>query len=148
MRGNRTSMEEPYRSPRAWGMRSTFAPVRLTELPRANGEDFRYIREKSALQKKYACGGDGQRQSIEETGRAPHAWGEDFSPLLEKTMSGETPPRMWGRRLGVIQRFFPAGNTPTRVGKTHIKAGQVVPGWKHPHACGEDCVRSTAKPPA
>ena len=138
MRGNRTSMEEPYRSPRAWGMRSTFAPVRLTELPRANGEDFRYIREKSVPQKKYACGGDGQRQSIEETGRAPHACGEDQHRAEIAARQIETPPRMWGRRLGVIQRFFPAGNTPTHVGKTAYRLTRQTSAKKHPHACGED----------
>ena len=108
-------MEEPYRSPRAWGMRSTFAPVRLTELPRANGEDFRYIREKSVPQKKYACGGDGQRQSIEETGRAPHAWGEDQSGVEHAQPAFQSPPRVGGRLLPALGKDYVGRNTPTHV---------------------------------
>ena len=68
----------------------------------------------------------------------PHACGED-PRLAEGVRHGpETPPRMWGRRAAASGSHRSTGNTPTHVGKTSIKAGIEVPGWKHPHACGED----------
>ena len=53
-----------------------------------------------------------------QTGKHPHARGEDYVSKVLPRAPPETPPRTWGRRGSA----FPAGmvwrNTPTHVGKT------------------------------
>src|SRR5262249_32192666 len=68
----------------------------------------------------------------------PHACGEDCTPVdVSPRMSG-SPPRVWGRRRGLVQKPLALRFTPTRVGKTDscnsCRRGPSV----HPHACGED----------
>ena len=50
----------------------------------------------------------------------PHAGGEDPWAQLSAVWAAETPPRGWGRPLREGGRLFSCGNTPTRVGKTHL----------------------------
>ena len=54
----------------------------------------------------------------------------------------ETPPRTWGRRWrgGDVQQRD--GNTPTHVGKTQGGSGRSGAEQKHPHARGEDGIKS------
>ena len=58
------------------------------------------------------------RSKSSPTRKHPHGRGEDSRTAWVSSMSGETPPRAWGRLcpLGRIRRS--AGNTPTGVGKT------------------------------
>ena len=51
----------------------------------------------------------------------PHACGEDASSALIPPPVPETPPRMWGRPAELLMFKAPFGNTPTHVGKTHLK---------------------------
>src|SRR5690606_31050858 len=62
----------------------------------------------------------------------PHVRGEDNLSASPSSVSGETPPRAWGRRHGCIVRDRVTGNTPTCVGKTVWRCQQVVRRWKHP----------------
>ena len=48
----------------------------------------------------------------------PHACGEDLLALLVHDATGETPPRLWGRRHKHRLTEQQSGNTPTPVGKT------------------------------
>ena len=51
----------------------------------------------------------------------PHVRGEDSFPQTAFAVQSETPPRAWGRRLQHHQSAKNDGNTPTCVGKTHVK---------------------------
>ena len=68
----------------------------------------------------------------------PHACGEDLTVKKYLDAQVETPPRLWGRRVGNDPNNCYTGNTPTPVGKTTPKGRAWRPWWKHPHACGED----------
>mgnify|MGYP007032566769 CR=1 FL=1 len=70
----------------------------------------------------------------------PHACGEDGAEVEIDTTPWETPPRMWGRLLLLLQTTSGRGNTPTHVGKTINSKCPPVLTQKHPHACGEDPV--------
>ena len=48
----------------------------------------------------------------------PHGCGEDMQLTHTTTVSPETPPRVWGRRLKEQGEEYLRGNTPTGVGKT------------------------------
>ena len=68
----------------------------------------------------------------------PHVRGEDTYQFSRPSASLETPPRAWGRRLECGGAGLASRNTPTCVGKTHIKAFQKFNARKHPHVRGED----------
>ena len=68
----------------------------------------------------------------------PHGRGEDLPTLESKRLAQETPPRAWGRPVGVPCRKVRARNTPTGVGKTHSQDRVSIIPWKHPHGRGED----------
>ena len=57
---------------------------------------------------------------------------------LSRCRQEETPPRMWGRPMGLFFSPERLGNTPTCVGKTNPASTSRRPQRKHPHACGED----------
>ena len=60
----------------------------------------------------------------------------------------ETPPRGWGRLILERGELAGLGNTPTRVGKTHIRPDLCIRRKKHPHAGGEDVPLSICPDPA
>ena len=68
----------------------------------------------------------------------PHVRGEDRVYVSSVSMSGETPPRAWGRLSHCCGLASPSGNTPTCVGKTATYWRRKKPYWKHPHVRGED----------
>ena len=76
--------------------------------------------------------------TVPQSGKHPHARGEDYlyGSLVESAV--ETPPRTWGRPLPLTARMKQKGNTPTHVGKTQRLLRPPVPLQKHPHARGED----------
>ncbi len=49
----------------------------------------------------------------------PHGRGEDPDCITVTTLTGETPPRAWGRRTENWRTALVLGNTPTGVGKTN-----------------------------
>ena len=53
-------------------------------------------------------------------------------------MSGETPPRAWGRLTTVVTKLYIHRNTPTGVGKTSCMSCIASALRKHPHGRGED----------
>ena len=75
----------------------------------------------------------------------PHAHGEDNRPPHNPPLSGETPPRTWGRLAFLSALSISDGNTPTHMGKTLSNRINVDHGWKHPHAHGEDRVKLGVK---
>ena len=72
----------------------------------------------------------------------PHARGED--PEVWRSGMGwwETPPRTWGRLLLPVESFTSLRNTPTHVGKTLRWDISGRRRQKHPHARGEDSIKS------
>ena len=68
----------------------------------------------------------------------PHGRGEDRPATKCVRPAAETPPRAWGRRLGIDRALYIAGNTPTGVGKTQRQRRNCRFFWKHPHGRGED----------
>ena len=68
----------------------------------------------------------------------PHGRGEDRRGVGDGWRVAETPPRAWGRLLGVNPTYLSAGNTPTGVGKTARQARADLGAQKHPHGRGED----------
>ena len=68
----------------------------------------------------------------------PHVRGEDGHARTLNFNSVETPPRAWGRPLGVVQHHAVSGNTPTCVGKTSPAFALRTRVEKHPHVRGED----------
>ena len=68
----------------------------------------------------------------------PHARGEDSWQACPPYGAGETPPRTWGRRDGLVAVQHKGGNTPTHVGKTLHGRNLRHDNRKHPHARGED----------
>ena len=52
----------------------------------------------------------------------PHGCGEDAISMPMSTVSGETPPRVWGRQTLLSWFFLSIRNTPTGVGKTSCSA--------------------------
>ena len=81
------------------------------------------------------------------SGKHPHARGEDAPWGLRRSVSAETPPRTWGRRLDGITFTIYRGNTPTHVGKTRGDVSQNRESRKHPHARGEDRYGRRFPPP-
>ena len=79
------------------------------------------------------------------TQKHPHAGGEDRKALVSDKLLSETPPRGWGRPLRANRGASLTGNTPTRVGKTGIRAAQCREARKHPHAGGEDVAGRCAR---
>ena len=70
----------------------------------------------------------------------PHVRGEDKALPQASSARLETPPRAWGRPLGVGVVTYTGGNTPTCVGKTPRMQHKGNASWKHPHVRGEDVV--------
>ncbi len=70
----------------------------------------------------------------------PHGCGEDYVGVYANSVSAETPPRVWGRRVNERPLCKQAGNTPTGVGKTQKMHSHSTMARKHPHGCGEDVV--------
>ena len=56
----------------------------------------------------------------------------------------ETPPRTWGRLMVAVAGVIERRNTPTHVGKTPTVDFFTRKNRKHPHARGEDCLRTYA----
>jgi hypothetical protein len=67
----------------------------------------------------------------------PHERGEDHPILCSYRCTRETPPREWGRRVGGVVTVDEKRNTPTNVGKTHLKWNASDSVSKHPHEHGE-----------
>ena len=70
----------------------------------------------------------------------PHGRGDD--PTVPRTSAArtETPPRAWGRLLGLSAELVSVGNTPTGVGTTSHHRHRGTSGGKHPHGRGDDFV--------
>ncbi len=67
----------------------------------------------------------------------PHACGEIDFPKTVTSLSGGSPPRVWGNRQNLV-RFDHRGRfTPTRVGKSLTGTRTNLHASVHPHACGE-----------
>ena len=68
----------------------------------------------------------------------PHMRGEDriYTDLTRWQI--ETPPHAWGRLPRLSDTCVKSGNTPTCVGKTHVKHEGPLLVRKHPHMRGED----------
>ncbi len=123
--------------PRAWGKRVTWqGPLRLRRFtPTRVG--------------KTHC----QRRGSRERPVHPHARGENFFFRFLSPQKIGSPPRAWGKRLGVHIRADPGRFTPTRVGKTPASTGFTRVPTVHPHARGENvrpeprAIRSTGSPP-
>ncbi len=71
-------------------------------------------------------------------GKHPHSRGEDPGPSPCCGTTPETPPLAWGRHLAGLDHPVRCRNTPTRVGKTRIRAPNSRRFQKHPHSRGED----------
>ena len=68
----------------------------------------------------------------------PHGRGEDPAFVECPDTALETPPRAWGRRLGILDTPLYLRNTPTGVGKTSSLSLRHFRPQKHPHGRGED----------
>ena len=68
----------------------------------------------------------------------PRACGEDIQAMVQNPISGETPPRMRGRRWTGRLPTRMDRNTPAHAGKTFPMIPCSPISWKHPRACGED----------
>ena len=68
----------------------------------------------------------------------PHARGEDEGVDFDLELTGETPPRTWGRLMRPPCAIVDSRNTPTHVGKTLRLLRGDKGSRKHPHARGED----------
>ncbi len=71
----------------------------------------------------------------------PHLRGEDHTGGQNTGGNLETPPPAWGRLRDDELVIFSGGNTPTCVGKTHLRWQHPHLPWKHPHLRGEDVAR-------
>ncbi len=72
----------------------------------------------------------------------PHVRGEYLLDSPHTYSSLETPPRAWGRVVGIAKGLFRQGNTSTCVGKTQNNRGIRMHPRKHPHLRGENPVSS------
>ena len=108
--------------PRAWGRRSISGCGcdHLRNTPTGVGKTA-YLYTKSRILWKH-----------------PHGRGEDPCESGIYSMSSETPPRAWGRRLAFDDSCSDLGNTPTGVGKTIWRHRVLFWFRKHPHGRGED----------
>ena len=68
----------------------------------------------------------------------PHMRGEDPVRFTLYFPAPETPPHAWGRLPRLSDTCVKSGNTPTCVGKTHVKHEGPLLVRKHPHMRGED----------
>ena len=75
----------------------------------------------------------------------PHMRGEDFAVTRDKLPALETPPHAWGRPDSPDKIPMSTRNTPTCVGKTHVKHEGPLLVRKHPHMRGEDSLHTTPK---
>ena len=116
--------------PRAWGRPQASSDVsrRAGNTPTGVGKTRSASRKRSSSRKH------------------PHGRGEDHSRISYPSVSPETPPRAWGRRIMALSLCLLAGNTPTGVGKTPRMWRRKVKEEKHPHGRGED-VLSTSEAP-
>src|SRR5438067_456428 len=79
----------------------------------------------------------------------PHARGEDGTRNRGGRRIGGSPPRTWGRRFVILERFADDRFTPTHVGKTRLELSHGSFLSVHPHARGEDnlLLRANDYPP-
>ena len=64
--------------------------------------------------------------------------GEDYKKKFNQQANMETPPRAWGRPIGIPPAVEDMRNTPTCVGKTKSNKSAGQKAKKHPHVRGED----------
>ena len=110
--------------PHAWGRPAfmEFAPKALGNTPTCVG--------KTQLWPRASAGSE----------KHPHMRGEDAYWSHSEHFKSETPPHAWGRLLIKDAAERISGNTPTCVGKTHVKHEGPLLVRKHPHMRGEDPV--------
>ena len=77
-------------------------------------------------------------KSVSVMQKHPHGRGEDTAGQHRARTCQETPPRAWGRPDNMPIADRRGGNTPTGVGKTHLRNRRRTHQKKHPHGRGED----------
>ena len=118
----RSACPAPETPPRTWGRqpRKPFSPSALRNTPTDVGKTCQMG----------VNNGDAQKH--------PHGRGEDLTQNGASFISGETPPRTWGRPGTIGTGAGKLGNTPTDVGKTFGNLPDSGRSEKHPHGRGED----------
>ena len=75
----------------------------------------------------------------------PHACGENYKFLVWSARCVGTSPRLWGKLSLREVSARAVRNIPTLVGKTHGAGRRLRRGSEHPHACGENSLRTNPR---
>ena len=68
----------------------------------------------------------------------PRACGENWAGACIQSVRAGSPPRVRGKRIGMLNLRVTGGITPARAGKTKTWKRHKVTGEDHPRACGEN----------
>ena len=68
----------------------------------------------------------------------PRGCGENLQARRDPQSLPGSPPRMRGKRFGVLQRAHDFGITPADAGKTSFNTCPRLTDWDHPRGCGEN----------
>jgi len=70
----------------------------------------------------------------------PHVCGENTGWCTPAPTRTGTPPRVWGKRYIMTDRYISDRYTPTCVGKTNRTYARSYQHQVHPHVCGENVI--------